>query len=48
MCIKRTRDGEEYWWASKLEVHNKELHDLYYSSNIIWVVKGRSMKWAGM
>jgi hypothetical protein len=29
---------------SKLQ--NKELHDLYSSPNIIWVVKSRRMRWA--
>jgi hypothetical protein len=27
-------------------LHNEELHDLYSSQNIIWVIKSR-MKWAG-
>jgi hypothetical protein len=25
---------------------NKELHDLYPSPNIMWVIKTRRMKWA--
>jgi hypothetical protein len=28
-------------------LHNKELHILYTSSNIISVIKSRKMKWAG-
>jgi hypothetical protein len=27
-------------------LHNEELHDLYFSVNIIWVIKTR-MRWAG-
>jgi hypothetical protein len=29
------------------KVHNKELNDLYSSSNIVRVIKSRRMKWAG-
>jgi hypothetical protein len=28
-------------------VHNEELNDLYYSSNFVWVIKSRSLRWAG-
>jgi hypothetical protein len=28
-------------------LHNKELHNLYPSSNIITVIKSRRMRWAG-
>jgi hypothetical protein len=28
-------------------LHNEELHDLYSSPNIIWVIKSRRMRWAG-
>jgi hypothetical protein len=28
-------------------LHNKELHDLYVSPNIIRVIKSRRMRWAG-
>jgi hypothetical protein len=28
-------------------LHNEELNDLYSSSNIIWVIKSRRMRWAG-
>jgi hypothetical protein len=28
-------------------LHNEELHDLHYSSNIIRVIKSRKMKWVG-
>ena len=29
------------------QLHNEELNDLYSSSNIIWVIKSRRMRWAG-
>jgi len=29
------------------ELHNEELIDLYCSSNIVWVIKLRRMRWAG-
>jgi hypothetical protein len=29
------------------KLHNEELHDLYSSLNIVWVIKSRSMRWAG-
>ena len=29
------------------ELHNEELNDLYYSINIIRVIKSRRMRWAG-
>jgi hypothetical protein len=38
---KREEDGS---WR---KVHNDELHDLYSSSNIVKVIKSRTMKWAG-
>jgi len=28
-------------------LHNKELNDLYFSPNIVRVIKSRRMKWAG-
>jgi hypothetical protein len=30
-----------------LHKSNKGLHDLYYSPNIIWVIKSREIRWAG-
>jgi hypothetical protein len=27
------------------KLHNEELHDLYYSPNIIRIMKSRSMRW---
>jgi len=27
------------------KLHSEELHDLYYSPNIIWVVKSKGLKW---
>jgi hypothetical protein len=29
-------------------LHNEELNDLYSPPNIIWVIKSRRMRWAGM
>jgi hypothetical protein len=30
-----------------LKLHNEELNDLYFSPNIMWVIKSRRMRWAG-
>ena len=29
------------------KIHNEELNDLYWSPNIVWVIKLRRMRWAG-
>ena len=29
------------------KLHNEELHDLYCSPSIFWVIKSRRMRWAG-
>jgi hypothetical protein len=29
------------------KLHNEELHNLYYSPNIVRVIKSRRMRWAG-
>jgi hypothetical protein len=29
------------------KLHNKELHDLYFSPSIIRIIKSRRMRWAG-
>jgi hypothetical protein len=29
------------------KLHIEELYDLYSSSNIIWVIKSRRMRWVG-
>jgi hypothetical protein len=29
------------------KLHNEELHDLYYTPNIIRIMKTRRMRWAG-
>jgi len=29
------------------KLYNEELNDLYCSTNIVWVIKSRGMKWAG-
>ena len=31
----------------EVELHNEELNDLYFSSNIVWLIKSRRMRWAG-
>jgi len=28
-------------------LHDEELHNLYSSPNIIWLIKSRRMRWAG-
>ena len=28
-------------------LHNEEINDLYCSSNTVWVIKSRRMRWAG-
>jgi hypothetical protein len=38
---KREEDG---CWR---KLHNDELHSLYSSPNIVWVIKSRRMRWAG-
>jgi hypothetical protein len=38
---KRKEDGS---WR---KLHNDELHGLYYSPNVVWVIKSRRMRWAG-
>jgi hypothetical protein len=38
---KRDEDGS---WK---KLHNDELHNLYYSTNIVRVIKSRRMRWAG-
>jgi hypothetical protein len=39
-----TRDGVTEEWR---KLHNKELHNLYSSPNIIRLIKSRKMRWAG-
>ena len=29
------------------KLHNEELNNLYFSPNIIWVIKSRRMRWVG-
>jgi len=29
-------------------LHNEELNDLYSSPNIVWVIKSRRVRWAGL
>jgi hypothetical protein len=40
----RKRDEETGDWR---KLHNEELHNFYFSSRIIRVIKSRSMRWAG-
>jgi len=30
------------------KLHNEELNDLYSSLSIVWMIKSRRMRWAGM
>jgi hypothetical protein len=39
----RKRDEVTGEWR---KLHNKVLHDLYSSPNIVWVIKSRRMRWA--
>ena len=29
------------------KLHNEELYDLYSSTNIIWMIKSKRMRWVG-
>ena len=35
------------FYFSLLNLHNEKLNDLYCSPNIVWVIKSRTMRWAG-
>jgi hypothetical protein len=39
------RDEEPGGWR---KLHNEDLHDLYFSPNIIRIINSRGMKWVGM
>jgi hypothetical protein len=36
-----------YVTGGRRKLHNEELHALYSSPNIIWVIESRKMRWAG-
>ena len=38
------KDGVTGEW---IKLHNEELSDLYWSTNIVRVIKSRRMRWAG-
>jgi hypothetical protein len=41
-------DGKEFDVTGGLrKVHNEELHNLYFSPNLIRIIKSRGMRWAG-
>jgi hypothetical protein len=33
--------------GGRRKLHNEELHGLYSSPSIVWVIKARRMRWAG-
>ena len=39
------RDGVTGEWS---KLHNEELNDLYWSPNIVRLIKSRRMRWAGI
>jgi hypothetical protein len=38
------RDAVRVEWR---KLHNEEIHDLYCSPNIMWVINSKRMRWAG-
>ena len=40
----RKRDEVTGWWS---KLHNEELSELYFSPNIVRVIKSRRKRWAG-
>jgi len=36
-----------YYYQYYTFLHNEELNDLYCSTNIVWVIKSRRIRWAG-
>ena len=52
--VLQNRVLRDVFWPKHNEVtedwrklHNEDLHDLYISPNIIWLIKWRRMRWAG-
>jgi hypothetical protein len=43
-CLGRKRDEVT---RERRKLHNEDLNDLYFSPNIVWVIKSRRMRWAG-
>jgi hypothetical protein len=37
---------QKHYFSASVKLHNKELHDLYFSPNIIRMVKSRRMRWS--
>jgi hypothetical protein len=33
--------------GERSKLHNQELHDLYSSPDVVWVIKSRRMRWVG-
>jgi hypothetical protein len=43
MCVSKKEVVIQGWGR----LCNEELYDLYFSQNVIWVIKSRTMRWAG-
>jgi hypothetical protein len=43
----RTSEEVSILPGERRKLHNEELNDLYYSPNIVRVIKSRRMRWAG-
>jgi hypothetical protein len=48
VCIGQVRSGKrDDVTGDWRKLHNEELHNLYFSPNIIRMIKSRRMRWAG-